>query len=115
MSLTKKTAIAVCDSNYRSEDGYYVLHIPCNDAMSTMPDNIQQYLQCLNSRDLLLTMRRLCDQFNEYMQKLVHKGYAAVVIHHMVSKPDKKAWYVPHHRARKRIPAAPVDRCRSDV
>ena len=93
--------ITVCDSNNRSDDGYYELPIPYADAISTMLYNTNQHFPSLKSIDLLLMMRVMFDHDNEHIQKLMHKGYAKVVTLHMVAERDKKDCYVPHHGARK--------------
>ena len=93
--------IAVCDSNNRSDDGYYELPITYADASSTMLDNTNQHFPSLKSIDPLLMMRVMFDQDNEHIQELMHKGYAEVVTLHMVAERDKKACCVPHHGARK--------------
>ena len=93
--------IVVCHSNYRSDDDHYEHPIPYTDDTSTMPKNIHQSLPCLKSIDLLLTMIWLLYHYNEYMPKPIHRGYAKVVTLHMVSEPDKKYWFIPHHEVRK--------------
>ena len=79
--------IAVCDSNYRSDDGHYELPIPCNDATSRMPDNVHQSLPRLKFIDLSLMIMGLIVHYNKYMQELIHKGDAEVVSLHMVDEP----------------------------
>ncbi|XP_074649022.1 uncharacterized protein LOC141904335 [Tubulanus polymorphus] len=79
-------------------DGHYEIPLPLKSNVK-LPCNKSLAVSCLNSlKRKLLNDEKLCNEYNEFMNKIIEKGFAEIVPADEME--NENSWYLPHHAVR---------------
>ena len=83
------------------KNSHYVVPLPFRNETVKMPNNHQQAVMYSHQLHKRLTKdEQLHEEYTNFMEKLITKGYAEPVPPQEVERNDGKCWYVPHHPVR---------------
>ena len=79
-------------------DGHYQLKLPFRNEAEIMPNNEDQALKRLTGiKRKMMANERFYNDYADFMNKLLLKGYAEKVPNEEIDRNDGKVWYIPHH------------------
>ncbi len=100
-SVEDKAFMKIMDDRVMKRKGHYVVPLPFRAKELNMPNNYSQavkYARCLHKR--LTRDEKLHEEYVEFMEKLIEKGYAESVPPQEINRNDGRVWYIPHHAVR---------------
>ena len=100
-SVEDEKFMKLMEERTQLRDNHYVVPRPFRNETVDMPDNYQQAVMFAHQLHRRLTKdNQLHEEYTNFMEKLISKGYAEPVTSQEMERNDGKCWYIPHHPVR---------------
>ncbi|XP_041349189.1 uncharacterized protein LOC121368518 [Gigantopelta aegis] len=97
-SQEDKKFLDLVNGSITHSNGHYCIGLPFKENGVKLPDNKLQALQRLASlKRKLQKNSTFCEDYVEFMSKVVKCGYAEQVPKEELERLDGRVWYIPHH------------------
>lgn len=97
MSRDDVKFMEIVKDSIRLEDGHYSLKLPFKIEAS-LPNNRCVAKQCiLGMKRKFEKNEKFHQEYTNFLNDVISKGYAECVPEHQVERCDGKVWYIPHH------------------
>ena len=98
LSMEDKAFMKIMENSAVKVDGHYQTALPFRTKATKMPSNkiqAEAYANSLKKR--LLRRKEKHQEYTNFMEELVEKGYAEKVPDSELARNDGRVWYIPHH------------------
>lgn len=98
LSVEDKAFMKIMENSVVKVDGHYQTNLPFRNKATQMPNNkiqAEAYANSLKKR--LLNRREEHQEYANFMEELVEKGYAEKIPDSELARNDGRVWYIPHH------------------
>ena len=98
LSMEDKAFMKIMENSAVKVDGHYQTALPFRTKATKMPSNkiqAEAYANSLKKR--LLRRKEEHQEYTNFMEELVEKGYAEKVPDSELARNDGRVWYIPHH------------------